>query len=172
MGKIDSIQELSKLMDTYQDLVFSICLKMTNDYFASEDLCQETFLSAFKNLEQFDGQNEKSWICRIATNKCIDYQRQSARRMVPAEEEVLKEYPSAQGLPEKEFLEGNVYEELTKVCRGLKPPYGKIAEMYFVEEKGAAEISALTGVSQKTVQTQIYRARAMLRRIYRKGAAP
>ena len=66
-------EQLSALIDSYGNLVFSICYKMTSDYFASEDLSQETFLSAYKHLSEFDGQYEKAWICRIATNKCLDY---------------------------------------------------------------------------------------------------
>lgn len=166
------MKELSRLMDTYQNLVFSICLKITRDYFASEDLTQETFLSAYRHLQDFDGQNEKSWICRIATNKCIDYQRQSARNVLPTEDIFFQEYQSTQGLPEQEYMEENLFEELQKACDGLKEPYRKVAKMHFVEEKTAAEIAELTGGNLKTIQTHIYRARAMLRKHYGKGEKP
>ncbi len=172
MGKIDSVRELSRLMDIYQNLVFSICLKMTRDYFASEDLTQETFLSAYKSLQDFDGQNEKAWICRIATNKCIDYQRQSARNVLPTEDTFFGEQQSKQGLPEAECIEESMFEELNKACDSLKEPYRRVARMHFIEERSAAEITELTGGNLKTVQTHIYRARAMLRKIYGKGDAP
>lgn len=159
-------------MDTYQNLVFSICLKITRDYFASEDLTQETFLSAYNHLHDFDGQNEKAWICRIATNKCIDYQRQSARNILPTEEEFFKEQQSERGLPEVEYLQENMFEELNRVCDTLKEPYRKVAKMHFLEEKSASEIAELTGGNLKTVQTHIYRARAMLRKVYGKGEMP
>ena len=64
MDKIDT-QQLSLLIEKYQNLIFSICLKMTKDYFASEGLTQETFLSAFRHFKTFDGENEKAWICII-----------------------------------------------------------------------------------------------------------
>lgn len=172
MGEIDSARELSRLMDCYQNLVFSICLKMTRDYFASEDLTQETFLSAYRHLQEFDRQNEKAWICRIVTNKCIDYQRQSARNILPTEDEFFQEFQSQQGLPEKESMKNDVFAELQKACEELKEPYKRVAIMHFVEERSAAEIAELTGGNLKTVQTHIYRARAMLRKIYRKGDEP
>lgn len=75
VDKIDSKQYLTQMIGQYQNLIFSICVKMTNDYFIAEDLTQETFLSAFQKLSSFDGNNEKAWLCRIATNKCIDYQK-------------------------------------------------------------------------------------------------
>ena len=56
---------------------------MTSDYFASEDLAQETFLSVYRHLEEFDGRYEKAWVCRIATNKCLDYLQSAGRRNIP-----------------------------------------------------------------------------------------
>lgn len=69
-----------RLIDAYQNLVFSICLKMTGDYFTAQDLAQETFISAYRHWEDFDGQSEKAWLCRIAGNKCIDYLKEAKRR--------------------------------------------------------------------------------------------
>lgn len=168
MDKIDSKQYLTQMIGQYQNLIFSICVKMTNDYFIAEDLTQETFLSAFQNLGSFDGNNEKAWLCRIATNKCIDYQKQAARRMIPSEDTELEQHPAREGTPEKDYIEQEVYTELKERCSQLKPPYDKIAAMYFVEEKRADEIAEITQKNPKTVQTQIYRARAMLRKIYGK----
>ena len=89
-GEADEInrdEKLEELIDRYQSLVFSICFKMTGDYFAAEDLAQETFLSAYEKYSSFDGRHEKAWICRIATNKCLDYLKAAGRRSVPTEDE-------------------------------------------------------------------------------------
>ena len=83
MEKIGSQDNFIRLINQYQNLIFSICLKLTGDYFAAEDLTQETFLSAFKYIDSFDGQSEKAWICRIASNKAIDYLKSAKRREVP-----------------------------------------------------------------------------------------
>ena len=165
---MDSKKRLSKLIDTYQNLVFSICLKMTNDYFVAEDLTQETFLSAYRNLELFDGCNEMAWICRIATNKCIDYQKKAERKIILSEDMAFAGYLSKEGVPEKDYIEKEVWEELSRICSMLRVPYDTIARMYFVEEMCMKEIAEVLGKNVKTVQTQIYRARAMLRKIYEK----
>lgn len=168
MDRIDSREQLTRMMEQYTNLVFSICVKMTNDYFAAEDLTQETFLSALKNLSSFDGENEKAWLCRIASNKCIDYNRQAARKVISTEDEMIETKQSKQGLPEPSFLELEVREQLVEACGRLKPPYDVIARLYFVEEYKADEIAQLQKKNVKTVQTQIYRARGMLRKIYGK----
>lgn len=163
-------EQLSALIDSYGNLVFSICYKMTSDYFASEDLAQETFLSAYKHLPEFDGQYEKAWICRIATNKCLDYLHSAGRRMVPMEDVGMEESraPDVRPTPESICLEEEVRATLLARCRSLKPPYDEIAKSYYYDEMDAGEIAMQRGMKLKTVQTQIYRARSMLRKLYGK----
>lgn len=141
---------------------------MTGDYFAAEDLTQETFLSAYRHIESFAGSNEKAYLCRIAANKCTDYLKSAARRQIPSEESAWAARPDATAGPEASALEDEIYTTLLQRCRGLKPPYDKIAVLYFCEEKNAEEIAAKENKNLKTVQTQIYRARAMLRKLYEK----
>lgn len=167
MDKIDSEALFLSWIDRYQNLILSICYKMTQDYFAAQDLTQETFLSAFQHLQRFDGENEKAWLCRIASNKCIDYLRQSGRRQIPTEDIYMDEYRSETGSPEQEALEEGVRRELLENCKKLKPPYNEIAYQYFYLEKKPDEIALEQRKNRKTVQTQIYRARNMMRQIYR-----
>lgn len=162
---------------------------MTSDYFASEDLTQDTFLSAYKHLSEFDGKYEKAWICRIATNKCLDYMQSAGRRSVPMAdvgmEEVrgpdtggrimdqgIREEQALRQTPESICLEKEVRETLLARCLSLKPPYDEIAKAYYYDEMDMAEIARLRGAKLKTVQTQVYRARGMLRKMYikEKGA--
>lgn len=163
---MDSNERLTQMIEKYQNLIFSVCVKMTQDYFAAEDLAQDTFLAAFRHLEHFDGTNEKAWLCRIASNKCIDYMKQAERRSVPSTEEMLDMQPAGDGQPEKAYFEKDAYHELQIRINSLSPPYDRIAAMYFMEGKKAAEIAGTTGKNIKTVQTQIYRARAMLKEKY------
>ncbi|MDE7186531.1 MAG: sigma-70 family RNA polymerase sigma factor [Lachnospiraceae bacterium] len=165
-------EQLSALIDSYQHLVFSICYKMTADYFASEDLTQETFLSAYNHLKDFDGKYEKAWLCRIATNKCLDYMQSAGRRSIPTEDIGMEESPGIaqryENTPENICLEEEVREILLARCRSLKPPYDEIAKAYYYDEMDVGEIARQKGMKVKTVQTQVYRARAMLRRLYGK----
>ena len=169
MGNIDSKDNFIRLIEKYQDLVFSICLKMTGDYFTAEDLAQETFISAYRHLDEFDGQSEKAWLCRIAGNKCIDYHRAAARRMVPTTEEDMPEekMKSLEG-PLQTILNRQVMEELQRCCEELKEPYKEVALMYFLEGRTAKEIAERTGIGINTIQTRIYRAREKLKISYRK----
>ena len=168
VDKISSEEYLAALIDRYQNLIFSICFKLAKDYHIAQDLTQETFLSAFRNRDSFQGGNEKAWICRIATNKCIDYQKQAARKVIPTEDISLEMKNDIVGTPESVYLEKEVRAKLLRECKRLKPPYDEIATLYFYEEKKPEEIAIAKKRNLKTVQTQIYRAREMLRKVYGK----
>ena len=79
---------------------------MTSDYFASEDLTQDTFLSAYKHLSEFDGKYEKAWICRIATNKCLDYLQSAGRRSIPMADVGMEEVRGPDGAGNRTMSQG------------------------------------------------------------------
>ena len=62
-----------------------------------------------------------------------------------------------------------VQEELKQCCKSLKPPYDKVAEKYFYQEMSVEEISNSLQRNAKTVQTQVYRAKEMLRKVFGKS---
>ena len=161
-------EKLSALIDSYDKLVFSICYKLTGDYFVSEDLMQETFLSAFQKYDTFDGLNEKAWICRIATNKSIDYLRSASSRYVPTEDTFFESAVEKRGSPEDICIEEEIKSRLVSQCENLRPPYNEVAKDYYLKELSAKEIAKKRGQSVKTIQTQIYRAREMLKKSYGK----
>jgi RNA polymerase sigma-70 factor (ECF subfamily) len=121
-------------------------------------------------LPTFDRQYEKAWLCRIATNKCLDYIKRSDRKSIPTEDEYFLTQKDKEPSPEDSFLELEVKTQIQNRCNELKTPYREIALDYFYKELSANEIADNSGKNLKTVQTQIYRARAMLQKKYKKGA--
>lgn len=61
-----------------------------------------------------------------------------------------------------------IREQLLECCESLKPPYDAVAKEYFYEELSFEEIAKKHEKNEKTIQTQVYRAKAMLRKIYGK----
>ncbi len=169
MEEINAKENLTRLIEQYRNLVFSICLKLTGDYFAAEDLTQDTFIAAYRSWKSFDGTSEKAWLCRIASNKCIDYNRALTVKEIPVEEEELHTIEAdVRAGPLPQILNREIMEELEACCNSLSPPYDKVARMHFVESMPAKEIAEQTGVGLNTIKTRILRAREMLKKSFRK----
>lgn len=169
MEQISRTEQLNYLIDLYGDLVFSICYKISENYFDAQDLTQETFLSAYQNLSSFDGANEKAWVCKIATNKCLDFKKSAKRRILPTGEEYFLQIEDNRQSPEHTLLEKEIKLQLKEACSQLKSPYKEVALQYFYEEKSLSEIAAAKKINPQTLRTQIYRAKAMLRKQMKGG---
>lgn len=167
VGEIDAKENLIRLVNQYQNLVFSICLKLTGDYFTSEDITQDTFITAYQHWSDFDGNNEKAWICRIASNKCIDYLRKAGRKHTLTDGE-LKEEGTLDNDPLKMYMGKAVVKEIETACKNLPAPYRDVALLHFIQGFTAKEIAKRKELNPKTVQTQIYRAREMLKKSLRR----
>lgn len=157
------------MLTKYERLVYTLCYRMSGNPFDAQDLTQETFLSAYQKLPDFDGAHERAWICRIATNKCLDYLKSASRRTEPSEEKVFTEIPDRRSDPETNYLAKESRKELLALCRQLAPPYDEIAESHFYEEKTIKEIAEEKGRNLRTVQTQVYRAKALLKKQLKGG---
>lgn len=70
--------------------------------------------------------------------------------------------------PEEAVLEHEVKQKLYLICSNLKPPYDEVAVDYFCNDMDTKEIAVKTGKNIKTLQTQIYRAKEMIRALWRK----
>lgn len=159
------------LVDTYGNLVHSICYKTCGNPFDAEDLTQEVFLSAYRNLEHFDRAYEKAWICKIASRKCLDFLKNANRRVLPTEDMYLEKVVENSST-ETIYIESETLTSLLAACSCLKPPYNRIARLHFYEERTASEIASMTNSNIKTIQTQIYRAKAMLKKKLQKEILP
>lgn len=167
---INAEQQLESWIDQYQNLIYSVCYKYTGSYFDAEDLAQETFLSAYKSMAYFDGKNEKAWLCKIATNKCLDHLKRAVRKSIPTEDTYFTAV-AAPGSLEEDYLEKEVRKQLYASCCALKEPYRSVALDYYYYEMDISDIVNKTGKNIKTLQTQIYRAKGMLKKIYGREAA-
>jgi RNA polymerase sigma-70 factor (ECF subfamily) len=77
-SKLGDLAAFNRLVEHYQGQVYNLALRMLRDAAAAEDIAQETFFSAHRNLNSFKAGNFRAWIMRIAANGCRDYLR-SAR---------------------------------------------------------------------------------------------
>lgn len=160
-------QLMENAIEQYGRLILTICSSMTGDHYEAQDLAQDTYLSAYRNLDSFDGENMKAWLVKIAPNKCRDYLKSAARRSIPTEQGTFDLVSDTAPIPETAVLERDTEKRLRDFCESLKEPYRSIAISYYCEHSSAQEISTGTGKNLKTVQTQIYRTKAMLQKMWR-----
>ena len=97
----------------------------------------------------------------------LDYLKRAGRRSVPTEDVYFTSIPDQSPSLEKKVLENDLQKRLWDCCNQLAPPYRQVALDYYYYELDISEITEKTGKNKKTLQTQIYRAKGMLRKLIR-----
>src|SRR5256885_17235385 len=79
-------EAFAALVDPHRGELQVHCYRMLGSLQDAEDALQETLLSAWLGLEGFEGRSSiRTWLYRIATNRCLNLLRSSSRRPVAAE---------------------------------------------------------------------------------------
>ena len=80
-GPLLTETDFAALTESHRREIQVHCYRMTGSYDDAEDLVQETFLRAWRARDAFEGRaGARTWLYRIATNACLDFQRRTARR--------------------------------------------------------------------------------------------
>ncbi|MBN8830344.1 MAG: RNA polymerase sigma factor [Sphingomonadales bacterium] len=163
------------LVEMHREAVFRLVRAQTADVDAALDLTQETFIAAFVNLHRYDvGRPFRAWVMRIALNKCRDWHR---RRLVRRFFWQAKPIDDALSIADEQAgpdIEASARQELDEVRRTIERLPDKLRTVLLlrtVEELSQAEVAGLLGVSEKAVETRLYRARAKLLEMLR-AASP
>jgi RNA polymerase sigma-70 factor (TIGR02960 family) len=96
------------LAEPFRPQLLAHCYRIVGSLQDAEDLVQETLMAAWRGLEQFQGRaSARSWLYRIATNRCLNHLRDRGRRMpaLPAPVEPLPTPPPPTRLSEPVWLE-------------------------------------------------------------------
>ncbi len=156
-------ENFHKVVEAYQGLVFTICLNFVHDREEALNLAQDTFLSAYRAIDGCDARYYKPWLARIAANKAKDFLKSAYYRheaLSPLDDPIEPVFtgPGA----EESVLSSEGARLIAEKIRALKEPYHKVSVLFFLEERTISEIAAALGRPEKTVRTQLARARQKL----------
>lgn len=165
------------LMEEYGDRLFNFGLRMCGHREDAEDVFQETFLTAFRRLEDFRGEGAfRSWLFKIASSHCLKKRRLRSgqpRHHLPVEEmtpEALQ--PLAHGpslatlaeVPLETMLRDELGDRLNEAIARLPEEYRIVLLLRDVEGFSTTETAGLTGLSEPAVKSRLHRARLTVRK--------
>lgn len=149
---------MTEVITLYKGLVFTILFRMTNDYDASEDLAQETFIKAFMNIRKVKSAGHlKPWLCTIARNVARDHLRKTKRRPAVSLEEI-------------DEVRGRSNIEITRRRVIIQQALAKLPErdrlaltLMYYQGSSLAELAEVMKLSENAVKVCVHRARKRLR---------
>lgn len=151
-----------QIVKKYQSLVCAITFSGTGRVDTSEELAQETFLNAWKNLRQLkELTGFRAWLCTIARNILKNYYRR--KKTIPLDPAHLAGISDQTQDPSDNLITQEEHVMLEQALMQIPAEYREPLVMYYRQEKSTKEVAAGLELNESTVRTRLHRARQMLR---------
>ena len=159
------------LVETYQDRVFNLALRMSGNTDDAFDLAQEAFFRAWRGLSGFQFEASFStWLFRLTSNVCLDWLRAKKRRptvsltSVDDEEETVQlDLPDPGMGPEELLIAAENRSTLAAAMNALPVEYRQILTLRAIDDLSYTEIAEVLQLREGTVKSRLSRARVALR---------
>lgn len=163
-------EALAELVERYRKPLFGFILNMTTAYDHADDLFQEVWLRAIRNLDRFDNRNLLGWLFRIAHNLVVDQARRRKPDMsLDADNEEgasLKDsLPDPSLTPDQAAASRDQAVRIAQAVHSLAPEQKEVFLLRVEADLPFKEIAAIQGVSINTALGRMHYAVTRLRRI-------
>jgi len=154
-----------ELMDRYIDAIYGFALQYAKNEQDAEDIAQDTFFKAWKNLKRFKkGLRFKPWIYAIARNTALDHLKKKKSTVFSeldgAETEITfaETLSDPEPLPPAVFARAEIVRELEKALEILHPDHRMVLILHYRDDMTFEEIAIAMGKPMNTVKSWHHRA--------------
>ena len=166
-AKKGDLASFNHLVQQHQHQVYNLALRMLSEPAIAEDIAQETFLSAFRNLHTFHAGNFNAWLLRIAANAGRDYLRSAqVRRNISLE--MLLDNPgfaprASDEAPEDYTLRRELVGVIQHGLSTLSVDQRLALALVDIQGFGYEEAAQIVGIPVGTLKSRLSRARLAMR---------
>ncbi|MCY9666886.1 sigma-70 family RNA polymerase sigma factor [Paenibacillus alginolyticus] len=158
-----------ELVTTYRHYLFQTIFAIVRHAKDAEDLSQDVWTRIYFSLPQYQMKGLKTWMTRIAVNRAIDFKRSASRRreeMTAEMEGPLQSsdtYPYTEHGVEQEVMLNETTELVRKKLHQIPANYHEVLTAYYIHHQSYQDIANAQGVTVKTIESKLYRAKQWLR---------
>ncbi len=157
------------LVDRHRDRALTLALRMVGNREEAEELVQDSFVRAFRSLDDFRGEARfATWLYRIVYNVCMTKVMRGKGREVSLVASGEEDPPADAASPGADILERIEEKELRtlvgEAIASLPEKQRTVITMFYVQEMTYEEIAQVTGQPMGTVKTHLFRGREALRK--------
>ncbi|EZH72030.1 RNA polymerase sigma-70 factor (ECF subfamily) [Aquimarina sp. EL_43] len=147
-----------RLYELYVDAMYNVSMRMLSIKEDAEDVVQDSFVEAFKNLKSFRYESTfGSWLKRIVINKSLNHLKLKKIPVTPLDQH---EYHISE-----EIIDPVKPKDINKIKKGIKilpDGYRQILSLYLIEGYDHIEIAEILGITISTSKSQYHRAKKKL----------
>lgn len=153
------MKDFDKIYSEYFSDVYKFVLSLCQNPTLAEEITQESFFKALKNINSFKGNSSLcTWLCKIAQNTFYTYAKKH---------KIQAEYPTkdffASEDTEKAFIDKETAYSVYKILHRLKDPYKEVFWLRSFGELSFAQIGTLFGKTENWARVTYYRAKIFIK---------
>lgn len=155
-----------EIVRRYASQVFAMIARQVPDAMDAQELTQDTFLKAFRNIDRYDARQSSlgTWLCRIAYHLTFDFLKRRRPVIVSLEDSSVWQTDISDEELEAEFSTGNEQriEHLQELVQQLPDEERMLLTLYYFDDRPLSEIAFITGIGEKALANRLYRIRKKL----------
>jgi RNA polymerase sigma factor (sigma-70 family) len=154
------------IVANHQKLVVHIVGRIILDYDEVEDICQEVFIKVYQKIGEFKGDSRFStWIASIAYHHSLNCLRKRKRlNETPFDDNISSLLDiKTDFTPEQIFENNELKRNVRLMIENLPLAYRTVITLFYLEEFSYTEIVQITGMSEGTIKSHLFRARSLLK---------
>ena len=159
-----------QLVETYSPRIYDLALKMLGNPGLAEDILQETFTSAYKAIDRFEGRAHIStWLYRIAYNAVLMHLRREkgVADIQSLDDDVdidtLPTLSECKDAPERRLMQTELIQKMDEALANLSEALRIVVVLRDIEGLSTAETANVLNLSETAVKSRLHRARLALR---------
>ena len=154
---------MEEIYKEYSKIVYNYLLSLTCNSELAEELMQETFYSAVKNINKFRNEcSMKTWLCRIAKNKWIDYLKKANKSSEVSIDEIEEKFILVNSF-EEEFTNKENVIDLYKKIHKFDEKTREVIYLRIRVDLSFKEIGEIMGETENWARVTFYRAKVKLK---------
>jgi RNA polymerase sigma-70 factor (ECF subfamily) len=163
-----------EIVKRYQKKLFSYIYRLVGNKEEAEDILQNVFVKAYRNIKTFDVKRKfSSWIYRIAHNEAINFLKKRNRKRFVSWEDIVAskdklETQSDEASPIDTWIREESRLEVQRALAGLPERYRKVLMLRYFSDKSYEQIGRAIKSPVNTVGTLINRAKKKLISVIKK----
>ena len=153
------VEEFDKIYTEYFLEVYKFVISLCQNPELAEEITQETFFKAIKNIERFQGDCKfNTWLCKIAKNTFYSYAKKYNRQVDFSFDVIISDENI-----EKQFVDKETAYAIHKVLHKLKEPHKEVFWLRIFGELSFAQIGAIFDKTESWARVTYYRAKIMIK---------
>ncbi len=156
--------DYAKLVDRYGARLFAFVATMVPCREDAEELSQDCFVKAYRQLSQYDAQRSSfyTWLRSIAYRLCLDHVRRDAVVWLDTDEQTLQAIPDDEADSVMDTDDDRRIRLLIEAIHRLPPTERMLVQQHYFEQQPLAVIAEVTDTDAGTLATRLHRIRKKL----------